>query len=76
LEARLKDLSRLRNQIAHANYREVVSLLKLDRRRARTLALRSFNTLVDVIRVTNRAIGYEHLAPREARRYYSTLKVW
>jgi hypothetical protein len=75
IERGLKELSWLRNQIAHANYKKVLSLLSTNARQSRAMARRCFNTLVDAIRVTNRAIGYETLAPREARRYYSRLKL-
>jgi len=75
LEEKLKELNSLRNKIAHANYREVLSLVPTDPRRSRAVARRCFNALVDAIRVTNRPIGYEPLTTGEARRYYSRLKL-
>jgi len=34
-----------------------------------------FNALVDAIRVTNRAVGYEDRKPSQAKRNYARLKI-
>jgi hypothetical protein len=75
IEARLKRLNSLRNTIAHANYQQLVEILPQDARRSRALSRSYFNALVDMIRVTNKAIGYDSAPRREAQRYYRKLKI-
>ena len=75
IEARLRELNRFRNSIAHANYQQVLDFLPNDARRSRAVARRCFNALVDAIHVTNKAIGYETLSESDATRYYRKLKI-
>jgi hypothetical protein len=75
IEKKLRQLSDLRNQIAHANYKKVLTILPSDSRRSRALARSCFNAVVDAIRVTNQAIAYDGRSAGEARRAYAKLKV-
>jgi hypothetical protein len=75
IEKKLSRLNKYRNQIAHANYNELLTVLPPDSRLSRALARSCFNAVVDAIRVTNRAIGYEDRSARDARRVYARLKV-
>jgi len=72
LERRLKRLSNLRNRIAHANYCEVKQLL---RQRPREVAASSFNAVVDFIRITNAAVGYDKDPPARRRARIVALRV-
>jgi hypothetical protein len=76
IEVRLHRVIQLRNVIAHPNYQRWQTVWPHDARRSRALARDAFNALVDMIRVTNRAIGYDSRSQREAKRYYSDLKVF
>jgi len=75
IEKKLLTLNTLRNNIAHANYKELQRLIPHDPRKSRAVARVSFNAVVDAIRVTNQAVGYENRTAREARRYFSRLKI-
>jgi hypothetical protein len=75
IEKRLKDLCKWRNAIAHANYKEVLTLLPSDTRKSLRQARKYYNTVIDTIRVTNRAIGYEAAPKREDRKFYARLKI-
>jgi hypothetical protein len=75
LEKRLLRLCQWRNAIAHANYKQVLTLLPSDSRKSRTQARDCYNAVVDTIRVTNRAIGYDSDSRREDRKYYARLRI-
>jgi len=75
IEARLRRVNTLRNDIAHANYQDVLKLLPADARKSRAVARDCFNALVKAIQVTNRAVGYEHRSVREVNRDYRRLKI-
>jgi hypothetical protein len=75
LEDRLRHLVELRNAVAHPDYQRLNNLWPQTTRRSLATARKCFNTLVDMIRVTNAAIGYDATTRREARRSYRRLKI-
>jgi hypothetical protein len=72
-EPTLKELISVRNQMAHANYKDVLEFLgRTDPlRRAR----RYYNTLVDAIMLINLGTGYETRPLYEVEDYFRPLKV-
>jgi hypothetical protein len=72
---RLSKLNDLRNAIAHGNYAKVIAEVSSRPRAMPRLARTSYNVLVDVIRITNNAIGYDLRTKREIVKYYRRLKV-
>lgn len=75
IESRLRRVIQLRNAVAHPNYQRWQTVWPADTRWSRACAKDAFNALVDMIRVTNKAVGYDSRSDREARAYYGTLKV-
>lgn len=78
IERKLIELNDTRNQIAHGNYQRVLGKIPANARKAQRIAARSFNALVDVIRVTHHAIGDISppiSSPSKARSHYTHLKV-
>lgn len=75
IEKRLLRLSKWRNKIAHADSLEVLALISSDARKSRREARSCFNAVIDTIRVTNRAIGYDLDSPRADRNYYASLRL-
>jgi hypothetical protein len=75
VEVRLKRLNSVRNAIAHANHEQLQNILPTETRRSRALARDCFNSLVDMIRITNEAIGYDSTSRRDAQRHYRRLKI-
>lgn len=75
VQARLIELNRLRNALVHGNYATVLKEIAVDPRKIRQKARASFNALVDAIRITNQAIGYDTGKGRKTRAYYRQLKV-
>jgi hypothetical protein len=75
IENKLQRVKDLRNDIAHANYRSVTKILPKDARRSRVIARDSFNALIDAIRITNQAVGYEHRSAKQAKHDFSKLKI-
>ena len=75
IHTRLIALNNARNAIAHGNYADVLVKLSSRPRALPQLAQTSYNALVDVIRITNSAIGYDLRPAAEARQYYRQLKV-
>lgn len=72
-EPTLKELISVRNEMAHANYKEVLKFLgRTDPlRRARQY----YNTLVDAIMLINLGTGYETRPLHEVEDYFRPLKV-
>lgn len=75
VQRRLEELNRLRNALVHGNYAKVLEAIAVEPRKIRQVARGSFNVLVDVIRITNQAIGYDTGKHRKTRAYYQRLKV-
>ena len=72
-ESILKELISVRNQMAHANYQEVLTFLggTDPLRRARQY----YNTVVDAIMLINLGTGYETRLSGEVEEYFHPLKV-
>lgn len=75
VQKRLEELNRLRNALVHGKYDEVLKSIAVEPRKMRQVARASYNALVDVIRITNQAIGYDTGKQRKTRAYYKQLKV-
>jgi hypothetical protein len=75
IEKRLKILCQWRNDIAHANYRDIRTILPSHTKKSRRQACNCFNAVVDTIRITNRAIGFAAASLREDRKYYRVLRI-
>ncbi|MGZ3579287.1 MAG: hypothetical protein ACXU98_09735 [Syntrophales bacterium] len=74
IESELKSLIKMRNDIAHANYRETIqffSAFKNPMGRAREL----YNAVVDAIRIVNQGTGYDTRGENEIAAYFRPLKV-
>ena len=75
IHQRLVKLTELRNAIVHGNYARVIVEVSSKPRALPELARTSYNVLVNVVRVTNVATGYDLRPAREIAKYYRTLKV-
>jgi len=78
IQKKLLKLNEARNQIAHANYQQILGTIPSNGRTARRVAAGYFNAFVDLIRVTHRAIGNiapSISSPSKARSHYASLKV-
>jgi hypothetical protein len=75
IEPRLRNLIELRNAVAHPDYQRLDRIWPKAPGQSRATARKCFNALVDMIRVTNAAIGYDSTTRSEARRYFSRLKI-
>ena len=75
IQKRLEKLCQWRNAIAHANYKQVLILLPSDTRKSRNQARDCYNAVIDTIRVTNRAIGYDADSWKADRKYYARLRI-
>ena len=75
IHQRLVKLNELRNAIVHGNYAKVIAEVSSRPRALPRLAQTSYNVLVDAIRITNNAIGYDPRTKREGVKYYRRLKV-
>lgn len=75
VEKHLSKLNELRNAIAHGNYAKVIAEGSAKPRALPQIARSSYNVLVDAIRITNGAIGYDQRTRQEAVKYYRQLKV-
>jgi hypothetical protein len=73
VKTQLDRLSKFRNDIAHANYAKVMDRLS-DGESLPKLAAELFDAVIDAIRITNRAIGYDPSSDAASDRYYDALK--
>jgi hypothetical protein len=75
VERRLRALVTLRNDIAHANQASVLLLLGKSTTSLKVEARRSFNAVVDAIRIIHRATGNESMSLSETRTHYRRLSI-
>jgi len=72
---RLQKLLEVRNSIAHGRRSAVRRIVEQASPRLSQFARTSYNAVIDAIRITNVAIGYDARAGRERRKYYAQLKL-
>lgn len=75
LYARLVRLKNLRNTVAHAKFAELQSELGSTPSAMTRTAMQSYNAVVDFIRVSGQAIGYEPTTGLASRQYFMKLRL-
>ena len=70
----LRQLVKLRNNIAHANYREILSFFS-GAENPLKMARRYYNSVVDALRLINIGTGYETRPDEEANKNFELLRV-
>jgi hypothetical protein len=73
--SRLTMLKELRNEIAHAKYAQLQARIGAKPRSLLRRAFSSYNSVIDAIRVTNVAIGYDTRTGSVVRAYYRQLRL-